>query len=235
MRIVICDDEILDIDYICPIIENFFTFYNVPVFIKVCKTGRELLNYADDVQVLIMDIQLKNENGMEVVKQFHNTHLNTKVIYYSSNIDCAYQTYAAYGFGFIKKPISIENLYSELNRVLNELQLNQIMIPEIHGVNFSINKNKIIYIRANRRYSTIITENNTIESNRSISEWEKILALDEAFQLCRRGRLINLYAVDRIDMYGIIHLSNGDHINLSEKIGQKFKEEYAKFWGNHLC
>lgn len=52
MRIVICDDEILDIDYICPIIENFFTFYNVPVFIKVCKTGRELLNYADDVQVL---------------------------------------------------------------------------------------------------------------------------------------------------------------------------------------
>lgn len=235
MKIVICDDSFKDINYLCPIIENFFEFLNISVSIDSCNTGKELLQLTKEYQILIMDIQLKNEDGMEIVKQYHHTHPRTKVIYYSSNIEYAYQTYDAFGFGFIKKPIDVDNLYKELNRALDEFKLNELLIPDSRGINVSISKDKILYIKANLRYSSVYLLHHKIESSRSISEWAKILSTDNTFQLCRRGVLVNLYAVESIDFHDKVHLINGDVINLSEKIGQMFKEKYVTFWGNHLC
>lgn len=235
MKIVICDDDPKDINYICPIIKNFFNFSNLPVSIDACNTGKDLLELSDEYQILIMDIQLKNEDGMEIVKQYHITHLKTKVIYFSSNTEYAYQTYAAFGYGFIKKPIDVDNLYKELNRAINEFKLNQLLIPDIRGFDICVLKDRILYVKANLRYSIVYLLHNIIESSRSISEWERILSTDNTFQLCRRGCLVNLYAVDFIDSHEKVHLKNGDVVNLSEKIGKKFKQEYAKFWGNHIC
>lgn len=234
MRIEICDDDKKDVNFIIPIIEKFFGFYGVPLTIHSCYSGEELLKVKDKIDLLIMDIQLTNQNGMDVVKDFHTSHKNTKILYYSSNIDFAYQTYSAYGDGFIKKPIDIDNLYNELSRVLKYHKDQKLLVPEIHGIDIPIYKNNIVYIKANKRYSYIVLAKGKIECNRSITEWITILKNDKSFELCRRGVIVNLFAVDSVDDYNKIHLNNGETIKLSDKIGTVFIEKYLDFWSDNL-
>lgn len=76
------------------------------------------------VDLIIADIQLKNESGMELAKYVHMNKLPTKVIILSAHqsFEYAKEGYKYNVFSYITKPLKIEELKEVLQELKNELR-----------------------------------------------------------------------------------------------------------------
>ena len=106
-------------------------------------------NISNDYDLYILDINIPNINGLEILKQIKQINLKTKVIIISANIniDLIREAYTLGCDDYIKKPFNIEELLFKINR--NE------------------KKDTIIYLDINITFNTIskelIINNKTVE------------------------------------------------------------------------
>ena len=66
MKILIYDDNENDIKQISTCIENYFTQIKVNYSLKICSSTNELFSTIKDYDILFLDIQLNNENGIDI-------------------------------------------------------------------------------------------------------------------------------------------------------------------------
>ena len=119
LKIVICDDEKVSADYLIKMIKSKF---GLPYTIDVCKSGEELHTYISktekEIDVLLMDIKLEKENGIEVASIIKKRCPDLKVIFvtgyreeYVENIFLSIKP-----FGILGKPVDGNILISLLNQ-----------------------------------------------------------------------------------------------------------------------
>ena len=104
---------------------------------------------SNDYDLYILDINIPNINGLEILKQIKQINLKTKVIIISANIniDLIREAYTLGCDDYIKKPFNIEELLFKINRYEK--------------------KDTIIYLDINITFNTIskelIINNKTVE------------------------------------------------------------------------
>ncbi len=104
---------------------------------------------SNDFDLYILDINIPNINGLEILKQIKQINLKTKVIIISANIniDLIREAYTLGCDDYIKKPFDIEELLLKINRYEK--------------------KDTIIYLDINITFNTIskelIINNKTVE------------------------------------------------------------------------
>lgn len=104
---------------------------------------------SNDFDLYILDINIPNINGLEILKQIKQINLKTKVIIISANIniDLIREAYTLGCDDYIKKPFNIEELLFKINRYEK--------------------KDTIIYLDINITFNTIskelIINNKTVE------------------------------------------------------------------------
>ena len=104
---------------------------------------------SNDFDLYILDINIPNINGLEILKQIKQINLKTKVIIISANIniDLIREAYTLGCDDYIKKPFDIEELLFKINRYEK--------------------KDTIIYLDINITFNTIskelIINNKTVE------------------------------------------------------------------------
>jgi len=82
--------------------------------------GQDVLdNFTDDYDLFILDINVPNINGLELLELIHNYDESAKVIIISSNSDVASLT-KAYNYGcvdYLNKPFHLEELRIKIDRL----------------------------------------------------------------------------------------------------------------------
>ena len=66
INILIYDDNQKDIDQLLQCIENFFIKVNLQYQIHICKNKTDLLQYIKKSDLLFLDMEINEDNGIEI-------------------------------------------------------------------------------------------------------------------------------------------------------------------------
>lgn len=233
IKVAVCDDSMSDLKIIVKIVENYFLERKIALEIQSFTSSEKfILNYTN-YDFIILDILIHNQNGLDLAHIIHTKHPDTKIIYYSTELNFAPKTYDFYGYGFILKPANKQMVYACLDRVVKSLKQNFIVYKDTNGRSVQIDVNDIYYISSIIRYTTITSSNTTVETKLSMLEWKEKLK-DFPFAECKRGTFVNLHVIKEIDEFKYVVLKNGKRLRLSERVGEKFVKLYTLYWSSNL-
>lgn len=233
MRIAICDDEMICLEYLKEVIERFSVTYNVPINIQLFHNAEEMLFEMGDTipyNLLILDIQMGKMNGMELAKRIRRIDPNVYIVFLTGVTDYVFEGYEVGALHYLLKPLKEKQLYNILNNVKSRLVSNEIqyLIIEIDRESLKINLDDIIFIEAMGHYVIIYTKNDTFEKKMSMNDLEN--ELDSTFFIrVHRSYIVNIKHVDRINKENCI-LSNNNTVNVSRGNYNKLNEAFINYY-----
>lgn len=121
MNIAICDDDINIRKTLVNILSNYFKEKLLHVEFHEFDNGNKLLNENKHFDIVFIDIEMPNTNGIDTSRQLKIQYPNTIIFIvtaFSNYLDDAFEIGA---YRFIEKPIDIVRFYRSLDSALLSL------------------------------------------------------------------------------------------------------------------
>lgn len=233
LKIAICDDDyniLIQLErYLFEISKQENLYLDVEVFSDGKLLRKELSN-GTIYDIIYMDIQMKNENGITTVQEIRKTDEITLVIYISSYEKYAIELFPLGVFYFIRKPVSKE----EFRRVF--LAANRRLIERNVYFTYSYKSNEykhlqkdIIYFESRGRKIHIHLNNGEI-----YFFYGKLSDVEQKTK-DTRGQFIRIHQSYLVNYHHIVAksrkwvtLSNGETVRISEERQKAFRIHYAQ-------
>ena len=227
IKIAICEDkkeqqELLK-TYINQIFEALYIKYKLEIF----NSGEELLeNYQNDTDVLLLDIQMGQINGMDTARKIRSIDDKVEIIFITSLIEYALEGYEVRAYRYLIKPVKYENLKENIINCIKEVDIkNKYIIVKEQGNQIKLDINEITYVEVQKETITIHTLNEVYKTNGTMINIEKDIDCDRFFR-CHKSFLVNLDHIKSIKQYTAI-LENSEEVPVSR---YRFKETKDKFF-----
>lgn len=217
MVIGICDDENVIRDKIEKICINETKKYCEDVVIQKYSDGREVLE--KDFDILILDIEMEDVDGIVVKNYFQKRKKDTIIIFVTSHNEMMSQAFGVNVMGFVAKSY----LDNQLQVMLDGAMKRVMNTVSIEGVD----SRKVCYIQAELIYNILHLENETEVSVRcSSADLEKMLEV-VGFIRVHRTYIINMAYVDHIKDKTV--LVNKREIPVSARLKSRLRKEYSRY------
>ena len=217
MVIGICDDENVIRDKIEKIYINETKKYCEDVVIQKYSDGREVLE--KDFDILILDIEMEDVDGIVVKNYFQKRKKDTIIIFVTSHNEMMSQAFGVNVMGFVAKSY----LDNQLQVMLDGAMKRVMNTVSIEGVD----SRKVCYIQAEHIYNILHLENETEVSVRcSSADLEKMLEV-VGFIRVHRTYIINMAYVDHIKDKTV--LVNKREIPVSARLKSRLRKEYSRY------
>lgn len=111
---------------------------NEPWHVSHCDTGQDALTFinATPPDVILLDLELPDINGMEILKHVYQSHLPSAVVIITAHgsVDIAVEAMRYRALDFVEKPFDAKRLIVTLRNALEHQKLSRIV--EIYRENF---------------------------------------------------------------------------------------------------
>lgn len=224
-KIAICDDEKMMCDILYKKLCNILKQWYVPFSIQCYTSALELLESNLSFDLMLLDIQMPDLNGIELAKKIRQQSEKCQLIFVTilkEYVLCGFELDAA---DYIYKPIDENRFQAALKRVLQKWY-SQNIIVQIKNEYQIISFCDIYYIEVLNRKIYIHTKKNTIQYYASLQQIQK--QLDTRFVKCHRSYIINIDYLKQYQPLQLI-LENGEIIPVSRLRKKQFLE-YIKHY-----
>lgn len=228
MNIVICDNE------------SEITFYLKNVLEKVIDKQDKIWCYESDenlkkdfgkkfkiIDILFMDIKLKNSNGINFVKKNKNILKNTKIIYitgYDEFIEDTFETEPLY---VLRKPLSESKVIKAYHKALEKIkEANFYIIFKTLKETIKLKKEDILYLESKGRILEIHTNKEIKKIYAKLSDFEK--SYHNSFLRIHKSFLVNISKI-KIYRYNKIILENDEELSISRTFQKICKEKVMNY------
>ncbi len=225
MRIAVCDDTRAYRDSIHNLCMDYLQDRRVEAEIVLFISGEELLSYADEINILLLDIEMEGMNGIEVKEELQRKRQDTGIIYITNHTRFMQDAFGRQVYGFLSKPVSKEKLYKLMDQALREIEEDFLVSTEDRLFPY-IKAKGILYIKAEDKYSVIVTPEREYLLRRNMVEWEACLS-GRSFCRVHKSYIINLDHVCCVS--GDIIMDNGARIKIGRSRVQIFKDQYMDY------
>jgi len=231
-EIFACDDDPNITEFLkFFIMKNFGDAYRV-VTMNKCQELIGMIEMNERVpDMLIMDINLKDGNGIETVKLLQEQHPKLKVIYLTGIINYAtsiFETNPAY---FLTKPIIEDKLCAAIEKVSKEIEFDKSdsIVVKTNGSEIILFRREIVYVESQGRklvlYMSDGKKNEVYEKMDVIQE-----QLGAAFIRSHKSFLINMkYITERTNK--AFYLSDGKVLPISKPNLKEAKIKFIAYLG----
>ncbi len=232
IEIFVCDDDINITEFL-----KFFIMKHCGDKYKVVTMNRcqeliKMIDMQDRVpDILIMDINLKDGNGIDTVKHLQENHPKLKVIYLTGVINYAtaiFETNPAY---FLVKPINENNLSDAITKVSKEIEFDKSdsIVVKTNGSEIILYRREIMYVESQGRKLVLY-----MSDGRKSEIYEKMDAIQKqlgtAFVRSHKSFLINMkYIVERTNKE--FYLSDGKVLPISKSNLKDAKIKFISYLG----
>lgn len=231
--VVICDDE----RNVCAEIENYidkyFKAYSLKGTVAVFFNGKTLRDYLwqnNTVNLLFLDIELPENNGVEVGKYIREELENesTEIVYISSKTNYAMKLFQCRPLDFLVKPVT----YPMIEKIMDVILKRDFVRKKT--VSFLINKEKkvfylkdILYFQSDNKSVHLETVSGKVYSFRGKLDDIESQISENLFLRVHKSYLINhayvrCYGTDWIEML------NGDRVSISKSYRGHVKQQLMK-------
>lgn len=234
-EIFVCDDDINITEFLkFFIMKHFGDAYKV-VTMNRCQELIGMVELNERVpDILIMDINLKDGNGIDTVKHLQSLYPKLKVIYLTGIIHYAtaiFETNPAY---FLVKPINENNLKDAIVKVSKEIEFDKSdsFVVKTSGSEMILYRREIMYVESQGRKLILHTA-----GGKSSEIYEKMDVLQEqlgsSFVRSHKSFLINMkYITERTNKE--FYLSDGKVLPISKPNLKEAKIKFISYLGEEV-
>mgnify|MGYP001580935939 CR=1 FL=1 len=227
IKIAICEDEKDQQELLKEHIYQIFKELSIKYKLEIFNSGEELLeNYSNDTDVILLDIQMGQINGMDTARKIRTLDNKVEIIFITSLIEYALDGYEVRAYRYLIKPVKYENLKENIINCIKEIDIkNKYIIVKEQGNLMKLDINEITYVEVQKETITIHTLNKVYKINGTMTNIEKEIDCSRFFR-CHKSFLVNLEHVKSIKQYVLV-LENSEEVPVSR---YRFKETKDKFF-----
>lgn len=229
MRIAICDDEKEYRKIILEYVTEYFKEHLIDLETYEFGSGEELLSSNKTYDIVFLDIEMNEFNGIQTTKELNIRSKNTIIF-----VVTAYQKYLDDAmdlnvFRYIDKPIQAKRLYNGLDKAIDLINNNEITFKTRNDGIVTIHKNDIIYVEVKRKTVYV----NTIEKQyvaREKMDFFKENLTASYFAIPHVSYVINFNFVKKFQR-DKVQLKNGQIVSIAPKKQTEIKKKFMQFMG----
>lgn len=171
IHIGICDDDLDFCTELRPLVDQLLP---QPHTIDTYPHGEALLFGMVDrpCSLLLLDMELPGQNGIEVAEQVRETYPNTAIIILTNYDKFVYQGYRVKAVDYLLKPVSVESLQRAIQDALTQIEQNDRSFistewnDEIHLFRIG----EVMYFRREGRHTVLHTEKSALPLRRNLND-----------------------------------------------------------------
>ncbi|MBQ8314700.1 MAG: response regulator transcription factor [Lachnospiraceae bacterium] len=239
-RIVICEDEKAQREYLTGLIERWNVISGEKVSADAYTSAEQFLFETEGkatYDLLLLDIQMGHMNGVELARKVREQDTKVKIIFLTGIKDYAIEGYEVGAVRYLLKPVKEAVLFSLLDKLCEETkeQKEDYFLFQAGGVTNRVPYSEILYAEADGHY--VVLKTACPEKKGQMKEWkwkENISSLSESleakgFFLFRRGLYVNLAKVEQIGKTECV-LENGEVLPVSKARYQALNEAFIAYY-----
>lgn len=232
-HIGICEDDLTQQDYLEKCIYRWADLRKQKVQVyKYISAEQLLFDFEDrsDFELLILDIQLGNMNGMELARKVRQENKTVKIVFLTGLTDYAIEGYEVGAVRYLLKPLKqevFEKLLDSLRQEMQQEQAESFLFIQ-NGYTCRVPYSDIMYVEAEGHYLSLVTEKESYKWKAGfatvVQDFEK-----HGFFLLKRGLLVNLAYVKRITRTDCM-LESGEQLPVSKRRYRELNEAFIDYY-----
>jgi len=236
--LVIIDDDIKASENLKQKIESFQASRGCEFEIHIFTSGREYLKEEIQTDILFLDVEMPQMNGIEIAKEVRKKSQNTAILFCTNYQQFAINGYEVNAIGYMVKPISDYSLNLNLTHALkylddiNETISRKLQLKSFQGIIvLELKDIQYIEVKKHNLYFHLISssgyEENPVKVRGSMNDISKSLS---GFSFSKAGQsfLINLCHIKKVKADKIL-IDDGTEIPLSRIFKNDFMEEFSQY------
>ncbi|MCM1525047.1 MAG: LytTR family DNA-binding domain-containing protein [Ruminococcus sp.] len=227
MKIAICDDESYWRENLSILLEKYGKKRHIDIVSDYFSNGASLLESSKEFDIVFMDYQMSDINGIETVRKIRQKNKKCAVIFVSAFPAVALDTFALNTFRFLAKPIDSEKLFDSLDDYLRYENENYIYFNTHNGL-IKIREADILYCESSGRHTIVHTPDKDYTFSLILKEIEKQLSR-EKFIRCHKAYIVAFAHIKSFDNTSVI-LDN----NASVYIGRTYLSDFKTVFQNYI-
>lgn len=238
IKTAICDDEegavALHEEIVKKCLQKQGIGYEITSYTRSGNLLDDIINDGFFYDLILLDIEMPEINGMEITKQIKSFLPNIRIIFVTSHMEYAIDAFELSVFRYVPKNSLKEKLalaVSDAARLI-DLESGQEYIIKSAGRMEKIPYRDIFYICREGKNASIVTCTGVSKVRKSLQQVFDELNTPE-FIFIDRGCIVNMIYIMKISQ-GIAVLKNGEQLAVSRSRLQEVKQKINQFWGDHI-
>ncbi|MBS7009472.1 LytR/AlgR family response regulator transcription factor [Anaerostipes sp.] len=234
-RIGICDDDKVFLDHLGQkikeiMIENGLKYgidFEIEQFSEALQMNRIIQGDRDHYQLLLLDIELSKENGMELARAFRKQQVTCSIIFITSYRDYVFDCFDTQPLWYLLKPIDTEKFEEILLSDYRRSYADTRLAVKIGGRNLAIPFSDIYALEATQHRTRIWLFDEFQDWNGALS---KLKPLMPSYSFCQshNSYMINLSHVIEIQRSDAV-MDNGRAFPISRRYFDHTMEKYFTY------
>lgn len=227
LRVVVCDDNELQMDIIVSFIKEIDTRYDIEV--TKASNGEILLHEIKDkeLDIAFLDIEMEGLDGIEIGKRIRNMYQDAIIVYITGFKDHALNAFEINAFNYIIKPLTKEKFKKVMKdiilryhqiRALNEKKKELIIMKKEETINLKYGE--IYFFEKCIRKIKTYTVKGEYEFYGSLKKLKEDIDMNNSFVQCHQGFIVNRSKIIKLQKDQIFLRE----INASIPVSRRFKE-----------
>lgn len=225
IKVGIIENEDICATHLVNLLKQWSSLRQCEVLYNVYLSGEDILSKPEiDYNILFIDIQLSNINGVETAKQIRKNKYTGAIVFITAYNEYVFEGYEVRALNYILKPITVDKLFSCMDTILKSVQSENYILRNRDIVEI-IPYNQIIYILSAKHHMELVTLNITYRHWISIKNIMKILPIQ--FIQCHRTVIINISHIKRLQGHSAI-MSNDVCLPISNTFIENVRDQFEK-------
>ena len=231
INVAIVEDTLKDAETLKDYTRRAVEMVNETCEISVFNNAVDFLDgYRGNFDIVFMDIELPDINGMDAAKKLRLLDESVVLIFVTNMAQFAVGGYAVDAMDFMVKPVSYENVCIKISRAIKKIEgkrEEKLVLPGKSGVTV-IMIPQIRYVEIMNHRLTFFTTQGDVAAVGSLSKIEEKL-LRFNFSRCNNYSLVNLNFVTKVEDYTV--WLGKEMLTVSRARKRPFLKDLADFLG----
>ena len=233
-RIAIVEDEKIYSDYLIQLINEYFKDKNQEYQYEVFDNGLKFLESdVNSFNVVLMDIELPHENGMNISYDLRKINKDIQIIFATNVAQFALKGYEVDAIGYLLKPVNKKILFIYLDKAFKKIeeQNNSFILINVDDGIKKLSLNELYYIEVIDHLLYFHTSDGIITIRKAMKDVE-IELKDKGFIRSNNCYLVNLKFIKKITNNSLF--INNEELQLSRNKRKEVLISLNEYIGRNL-
>lgn len=211
---------------------DFFHKKNREISLRTFSSGEELLKYDGQIDILFLDIQMKDIDGMETARKLREDKFCGFLIFITVLKDMVFQSFEVQAYDYLVKPVEEKQFEKTMERLYAAMRSageDSLLVQKGYEGRI-IRKDEIVFCEIiDRKVYLNLASDEVIDYYERIENLET--KLGDCFFRCHRSYLINLKHLKGYKN-GIAYMDNGREIPVSRLRSKEFSSVVLRYMKN---